>query len=145
MQTKHSIGWREYVDFPEWDIHKLRAKIDTGAQTSSLHVEDVTLLTRNRIRFYVILRKRNLIYKKKVITERLKVGHVKSSTGTKTKRWYVKTKLKIGPIERDIIINLVNREGMNFRMLLGRNALDDLFLVDVSRSFLLNKKTKASL
>ncbi len=142
MEEKIIVGWREYVDFPEWDIHKLRAKIDTGAHTSSLHVEDVTLLTHNRIRFYVVLRKKNIIYKKKVITQRIKTGHVKSSTGIKTKRWYVQTRLKIGEFEKNIVVNLVNREGMNFRMLLGRNALDETFLVDVSRSFLLHKRKK---
>jgi hypothetical protein len=139
---KHVIGWREYVDFPEWDIYKVRAKVDTGARTSSLHVEDVTLLKGNRIRFYVILRKKNIIYKKKVVTARLKVGSVKSSIGVKTKRWFVETKLKIGSFEKDIVINLVNREDMNFRMLLGRNALHDQFLVDVNRSFVLGSEYK---
>ena len=37
------IGRREYVDFPELNIFKVEAKIDTGAYTSALHCHDISL------------------------------------------------------------------------------------------------------
>ena len=137
---KGVIGWREYVDFPEWGIRGIRAKVDTGARTSSLHVEDIRLLENNMIRFSVIVSRKKLLRRKKVIAERLKRGKVKSSTGDRTHRWYVKTTIKIGQFKREIVINLSGREDMNFRMLLGRTAIEDAFLVDTDRSFLVSSR-----
>jgi hypothetical protein len=102
----------------------------------------VTLLENNKIRFYVIASEKTQLRKKKIVAKRLKKGKVKSSTGEKTHRWYVKTTIAIGDFKREIIINLTDRKGMNFRMLLGRTAIGDAFLVDADRSFLLNNKRK---
>ena len=38
--SKVVIGWREWIEFPEWQIC-MRAKIDTGAKTSSIDVTDL--------------------------------------------------------------------------------------------------------
>lgn len=140
QSEKSVIGWREYVDFPEWGIRGIRAKVDTGARTSSLHVEDIKLLENNMIKFSVIVSGKNRSRKKRVVAERLKRGKVKSSTGDRTHRWYVKTSIQIGQFSREIVINLTGREQMNFRMLLGRTAIEEAFLVDADRSFLLSSK-----
>ena len=52
------IGWNEYVDIPEWGIERLRAKIDTGAWSSALHVENIEELPRGRVCFDVVLHRR---------------------------------------------------------------------------------------
>lgn len=135
---KEIIGWQEYVDFPEWNIKGIRAKVDTGARTSALHVENIKVMDDGKIGFRVIL---NNNKRHKLVTAKiLKRGNVKSSIGIKTARWFVETKIKIGDHERMVKLTLVGREGMNFRMLLGRTAIEDLFLVDVDRSFLLTGK-----
>ena len=139
-EEKETIGWREYVDLPDWGIRNIRAKIDTGARTSSLHVEDVRLLKNNRIVFYVVLSGKDPVKRKKVTAGRLKRGRVKSSTGEKTRRWYVKTKIRLGDFQREIVVNLIDRGEMNFRMLLGRTAIDEVFLVDADKSFILSRK-----
>ena len=51
----HRIGWNEFVDIPEWGIKGLRAKVDTGARSSALHVENIERLSRDRVRFDVVL------------------------------------------------------------------------------------------
>mgnify|MGYP001346511946 CR=1 FL=1 len=134
VKTKTIIGWREFVDLPEWKIRGLRAKIDTGALTSSLHVEDVKELPNGFLEFHIILNKNR--HRKRVVAKRIKKVNVKSSIGVKTSRWYVSTKMRIGTTEKEVLINLVRREGMNFRMLVGRRALRGDFSVDVSKSFL---------
>jgi len=53
------IGWNEYVELPEWGIRRLRAKVDTGARSSALHVEQIELLPRNRVRFMWASRSRS--------------------------------------------------------------------------------------
>ena len=44
------IGRVERVDLPAWDVSGIKAKVDTGARTSSIHVEEIRVLTRNRLR-----------------------------------------------------------------------------------------------
>ena len=142
IKEKTVIGWREYIDFPEWGIRGVRAKIDTGARTSSLHVDDVKLLKDNRIRFFVTVSENKIVKRKKVIAEIHRRGRVKSSTGHGMHRWYVKATIRIGNFDHWITLNLTDRSSMNFPMLLGRTALEDDFLVDVDRSFLLSEKKK---
>ena len=140
IPEKIIIGWREYVDLPEWGIHNIRTKIDTGARTSSLHVDQVKHLENGSIKFSVVVSEKGPVRRKWVVARIIKKGKVKSSTGHKTHRWYVKTRLKIGQYDHEITLNLTDRVGMNFRMLLGRTAIEDIFLVDVDRSFLISQK-----
>jgi len=142
IKEKKIVGWREYVDLPEWGIHDIRAKLDTGARTSSLHVEDIVELSNGRIGFYVVL---NLKPKKRryVVANIIRSGNVKSSVGQKTRRWFVRTKFCIGQHQKDIVINLVGRDTMSFRMLIGRKAIEKVFLVDAGHSFLVKKTNKS--
>ena len=135
---KKVIGWREYVDLPDWGIKLLKAKIDTGAKSCSLHVEDVKELSDGKISFYIILGRDKK--SKRIIALPERKGKVKSSIGARTHRWFIQTKIKIGNVERLIKVNLTDRREMNFRMLIGRTAIDDYFLVDVAHGYLLKKK-----
>jgi hypothetical protein len=141
IKEKKIVGWREYVDLPEWGIHGIRAKIDTGARTSSLHVEDIVELSNGRIGFYVVvsLRPKKRRY---VIANIIRRGNVKSSVGQKTRRWFVRTNFCLGQHQKDIVINLVGRDTMSFRMLIGRKAIEKVFLVDAGHSFLVQKINK---
>lgn len=134
MQKKEKtvIGWTENIKFPEWGINAIHAKVDTGARTSALHVENLKHLPNGYIEFEVVVDNKNPHKNIKVMTKLLKVARVRSSTGVYTKRCFVTTKVAIGPVEKEIEISLVSREKMVFRMLLGRRALEKDFLVDVS-------------
>jgi hypothetical protein len=140
--AKTVIGCSEYVQFPEWDIDTVQAKVDTGARTSALHVEDIERLGNGRVRFHVMVGRRPPFRRVEVTAPVVKVARVRSSTGHYTVRVFVRTRVRIGPVEKDIEISLVSREEMMYRMLLGRRALERDFLVDVSRRRVLGGKPK---
>lgn len=131
------IGWNEYVDIPDWGIKRLRAKVDTGARSSALHVENIEELPRGRVRFDVVLHRKKRDRRVSVTTRIVRRGRVRSSTGHYEQRIFVKAPLRIGPVERDVEVSLVDRERMIFRMLLGRTALAGPFLIDPGRKHVL--------
>ena len=133
------IGWNEYVDLPDWGVRNLRAKIDTGARTSALHVEHLRELSPNRVAFDVILDRRKSHRRVHVTARVARRGRVRSSTGHYETRIFVKTRLRLGPVEREIEVNLVDRGSMIYRMLLGREALGAPFLIDASHRALQRK------
>jgi hypothetical protein len=133
------IGWNEYVDLPNWGIRNLRAKIDTGARTSALHVDNIEELPRDRVRFDVILDRKKSHRRVRVEARRRRHGRVRSSTGHHTSRLFVVTTVRLGPVCREVEFSLINRERMAFRMLLGRSALSGVFLVDARRRRVLGK------
>ncbi|MFT5287705.1 MAG: hypothetical protein ACI8W3_000907 [Myxococcota bacterium] len=141
-QDPIQIGWTEFVDLPDWNIRKLLAKVDTGARTSALHVENIEELPRDFVRFDVVLhrekRDRRIHVKAKIVRR----GKVRSSTGVLTSRLFVETDLTIGPITKRIEVSLVDREKMIHRMLLGREALKGPILIDVDRRMVLSAKPK---
>jgi hypothetical protein len=127
------IGWTEYVELPDWGIPRLRAKVDTGARTSALHVDDVRRLPGDRVRFDVVLhRKRN---DRRVTVEApiLRQTRVRSSTGVYRRRYVVPARIRLGHVDKTIEVSLVARDKMIFRMLLGRSAFSGEFLIDASR------------
>jgi hypothetical protein len=132
------IGWNEYVALPEWGVSRLRAKVDTGARSSALHVEDIEELGGGRVAFHVILHRHKRDRRVRVETRIRRRGRVRASTGHYETRLFVSTPVRIGPAEREVELSLVDRERMIFRMLLGRTALAG-FLVDVSHGQLLGK------
>ncbi len=142
------IGWTEYVEIPEWGVKQLRAKVDTGARSSALHVENIQELPRGRVRFDIVLHREKSDRRVHVETRIARRGWVRSSTGHRTQRIFVATTLRIGPIEREVEMSLVDRERMIHRMLLGRTALAGGILINPAQRMRLGrparkKKTRA--
>ncbi len=137
------IGSAEYVDLPDWGIHRLSARVDTGARTSALHVENVHELPGRRVRFDVRLRRDDPHARVRVEAKVSRRSAVRSSTGVEEARLFVKTYVRLGGEEQAIEIGLVDRRGMLFRMLLGRSALARRFLVDVTKRYALGASAGA--
>jgi hypothetical protein len=133
------IGVTEYVDIPQWRILSLRAKIDTGARSSALHVENIRELGAGRVRFDVRLSRHQSDRRVTVEAPIARRGRVRPSSGELEARIFVAVKVRIGPVEREIELSLVDRGRMIFRMLIGRRALAHAFLVDPSRRYVLKK------
>lgn len=136
------IGWREVVALPDWGIRKIRAKIDTGARTSAIHCSTIEHLPDGKVRFEVVIRERPERRTRWVEAEPIRTSVVKPSTGERQERVVCRTRLVIGGVERDIEIGLVCREGMLCRMLLGRTAVSDGFLINAGRKYLLREKLR---
>lgn len=142
QQKKRTIGWRERVAFPDWKITGIQAKIDTGARTSALHVDDVSELSDDRIRFSVVLSRKQPARKVAVEAKVVRITKVRSSSGHQQKRYVVDAKIKIGSVTKVIETSLVSRANMTCRMLVGRKALEGDFLVDASERYVCSEPPK---
>ncbi len=129
-----AVGWLEWAGLPDWRITRLRAKIDTGAKSSSLHVSDMETYEKNgvlRVRFRVHPRQKHDDPNVAVDTEVLEERGVRSSNGEIEHRVVVSTRLALGQLKPyPIVVTLTDRSNMQFRMLVGRQALADRWLVD---------------
>lgn len=138
-----AIGWREWVSFPELKIKTIKAKIDTGARTSSLHVTNLRRVKNsNFVKFKIHPVQRESLPVIDSSAEIIDERTVTSSNGVSTVRPVIKTKLKIGKRVFSIELTLVNRDLMGFRLLLGRTAIKNRFLVNPGKSFLKMKSVK---
>ena len=144
-QALRVIGVAEYVDFPDWGVTQLSARIDTGARSSALHVENVRELAGSRVRFDVRLRRADVTARVSIETKVSRRAPVRSSTGQSETRLFVKAHIRLGGCEQQIELGLVDRRNMLFRMLLGRRALEGRYLVDVTKRYALGADAGAKL
>jgi hypothetical protein len=136
-----SIGWREWVSFPELQVETIKAKIDTGARTSALHVSNIKIMRRtNKVSFTIHPAQKH--WEPVIYATAVMIGErwVKSSNGESNLRPVIETKLKIAKEVFTIELTLVNRDLMGFRLLLGRSAMKKRYLVNSGKSFLISKK-----
>ena len=139
-QSLLAVGWKEYVDFPDWGIRKVKVKIDTGARTSALDVLSYDLRDTDDglvADLRLALSRKHPERVTLVSAPVLKTVVVSSSTGIREERPLIETLLRLGPVSRRIRVTITNRSRMLFRMILGRKALEGQFVVDVSKKYLL--------
>lgn len=143
MAEKKIIGWREWVSLPGLGIDKIKAKVDTGARTSSLHAFDMEIYRKNRqdfVKFYVHPEQRSSKGETLCRAKVLEYRKVKSSNGQTQKRPVILTSVELFNEQWEIEVTLTNRDAMGFRMLLGRESIRKKFLVDAGSSFQGKKK-----
>ena len=132
------LGWREWLSLPDLGIARLRAKVDTGARSSALHVDAQWRFTSEGAPWvgFRLTPGRALAGVVETVAPVLDERDVADSGGNRRRRVFIRTRLRLADSERDIELNLVDRGGMRFPMLLGRTALEGMFTVDPSCSFL---------
>lgn len=124
---------------PDLGVDWLKAKIDTGARTSSLHAFDIREFERDGepwVRFQVKPwqdSQEDAVVVESPIHDR---RAVRSSSGHAQQRIVVQLMVRL--VDREVLaeVTLSNRDEMGFRMLIGREALRRGFVVDPARSFL---------
>lgn len=132
-------GWREWVQLPEIGIPWIKAKLDTGAQTSSLHAHGMTTFERGGVdwvRFTVRPWQKSLDDEVVVELQIHDRRRVRSSSGHVQERYVVLMNLVLVGRAVEAEVTLTNRDAMGFRMLIGREALRHGFDVTSCRSFL---------
>lgn len=140
-------GWREWLALPDLGLTLIKAKIDTGARTSTLHafsVEPFQCDGRLHVRFGVHpLQKRTdvVVYGEAPVIDRRPVT---DSGGHTEERYVIATRLVLAGREWPIELTLTNREEMLFRMLLGRTALAGRTLVDPGLSYVTGRVSRPS-
>lgn len=141
------VGWREWVELPELGVDRIKAKIDTGARTSSLHAFGLERFRRDgreMVRFEAHPLQRDTSVRIPVEAELVDRRSVRSSTGTETVRPVIETDVTLLGQRWPIELSLIRRDLMGFRMLLGRQAIRGRFVVDPGRSFLGGKPEPAT-
>jgi hypothetical protein len=135
------IGWKEYLAFPDWQIPRVKAKIDTGARTSALDVLRYELRQDARhglmADLHVCLSRRHPEATRVLQTPVVRMVTVRNTSGQTEQRPLIETTIRLGPVEKRVLLTVSNRSSMCFRMILGRTALAGDFVVDVSRKYLL--------
>jgi len=145
------IGWREWLSIPELGIPRIKAKVDTGARTSCLHTCGLEIYEgqggEERVRFTVHPLQRKPDYAVECDRPLLNQRQVKDSGGHEEVRPFISVPVTLGPLTWEVEFSLTNRDNMKFRMLLGRTAMKDRFLVNPYLSYQLGmslRRVKAS-
>tara|TARA_R110002074_G_scaffold402342_1_gene608158 strand:+ start:102589 stop:103995 length:1407 start_codon:yes stop_codon:yes gene_type:complete len=142
------IGSEEWCSFPELGVFAIKARVDSGAKTSSIHAFNIHPFRRNgeswvSFEIHPLQNNRRTVVRceKQLVDKRL----VKSSSGIAETRYVISVPLKLGGLIWDIELTLANRDSMGFRMLLGREAMNGRLMVDTSLVCTLGETTNDQL
>lgn len=134
--TKKTIGRIDKIDFPEFELINIEAKVDTGAYTSAIHahkIEETSINGENFINF-TLLDPEHILYNEKMFrTKNYYKKIIKSSNGTSEERFAIKTTVTLFNKTYQIELTLSERSDMKYPILLGRKFLTKKFIVDTSQ------------
>jgi hypothetical protein len=134
-----TIGWREWVALPELGVDAIKAKVDTGARSSTLHAWAVEVVDHPHagpmVRFVLHPHQRDDSLTVTVDAPLVGWRDVRSSNGTLERRPVIRTVVVIAGSRVPIELTLTRRDEMGFRMLIGRLALRRRFVIDPAQSF----------
>lgn len=145
MEQKIIIGKEEWCELHELGLPGIKARVDSGAKTSSLHAFNIYPFEEHGQKYvhfdiHPIQGSRQIIQRcKGLLVDR---REVKSSSGEKEKRHVIKTPITMGGESWEIEITLTNRDSMGYRMLLGREAMKERILIDPDSSFCLGSRNE---
>src|SRR4051794_27878165 len=124
-QAPLPIGWKEYVDFPEWGVRRVRAKADTGAFTSSLDAVEYDLHDRGPDGLWADVCLACHAHRDPVRLglRGVRLPPVRNPGGDPQRRPVIEAVIRLGPVTRRIQLTLARRQGLRHRLLLGRRAL----------------------
>ena len=127
------IGSIEYVSI-EGECERIPAKIDTGADTSSIWASDIEVNKQGELSFKLFAEGSPFYSGKVYTTSEYGVKVVRSSNGEEQIRYRTNLPIKVAGKKIHANFTLSDREKNNFPILIGRRTLNKKFLVDVSKA-----------
>jgi hypothetical protein len=141
MKQKILVGAREVIDLPELGLFGVVTRIDTGAKTSSLHVDHMfENKVTNMLDFEFHPDSHDISKTTKCSAKILDKKRIKSSNGSKERRYIIGTLAVMGDLEWTVRLSLTDRSSMDHLMLLGRQAMKGHMLVDPEFCYLASQE-----
>ncbi|WP_018969333.1 30S ribosomal protein S6--L-glutamate ligase [Rubritalea marina] len=133
--NKTIVGSAEWLALPQLQVPAIKARVDSGAKTSSLHAFNIHSFKRDgeawvSFEVHPIQKNRKTVVRCEAMVVDRRI--IKSSNGEREKRYVIRTAMELAGESHSIEITLSNRDNMGYRMLLGREAMVGRILVDPS-------------
>ncbi|MBC3765960.1 ATP-dependent zinc protease [Neptunicella marina] len=142
QKMKTTLGWREWVALPDLELASIKAKVDTGAKTSCLHAFNLEPFEKdgeNWIKIWLHPNQDDNETEHQCEARIIDQRSVRDSGGHEEIRYVVETTLELAGQCFPIELTLTNRDSMKFRMLLGRQAMLERFIVNPTASYLIKQ------
>ncbi len=139
-EQKRMVGALELCDLPDLAISGLNVRVDTGAATSSLHVDNLEEFEQDGELWVSFDIHPDIHNVSRIERRQAKVvgqKRVKSSTATREQRYVIHTPIVMAGEQWEIQITLTDRSEMTYLMLFGREAMNGRFIVDPEHEYLL--------
>lgn len=136
IKKPRTIGRVEKIDFPDFNLFEIDAKVDTGAYTSAIHCHDIVSFKEDEQEMvsFKLLDPSHPAYNHKEIKLPVKARrNIKNSFGQVQKRIIVQARMRIYDKTYKVELSLADRSKLEYPVLLGRKALYNRFIVDVSQ------------
>ncbi|MBC99315.1 MAG: hypothetical protein CME63_16345 [Halobacteriovoraceae bacterium] len=138
IKNKTVIGRIENIKLDSTGF-ALKARIDTGAKTCSMHAENIIEKEVEGKKYIQFTSENTEGKKQSFYKEIVKKQRVRSSNGEASDRYVIKMAVEMGGRIHEVSVNLNDREDLRYNFLVGRNLLMGEYVVDVSQTRLLGK------
>ncbi|MFS4418482.1 30S ribosomal protein S6--L-glutamate ligase [Maribacter sp. 2307ULW6-5] len=148
MKELKVIGSEEWCQFGALGIPAIKARVDSGAKTSSIQATNIEMVNKGGqewVRFEVNPLQDNRSIAIGCEARLVDRRTVKSSSGISEERLVISTSVTLGTDTFSIELTLASRDTMEFRMLLGREALIGRYVVNPAESFKVKAFTDAAI
>ncbi|WP_298484942.1 30S ribosomal protein S6--L-glutamate ligase [uncultured Maribacter sp.] len=139
------IGSEEWCVFNDLGVPAIKARVDSGAKTSSIQATNIKVYSKGAeewVKFDINPLQENRSISIECDAKLVDRRMVKSSSGISEERLVIKTAVTLGKDVFEIELTLANRDTMEFRMLLGREAINQRFMVNSAENYLIQDFTE---
>jgi len=133
--TPQTIGWIEHISIQP-HVMIMKAKVDTGADNSSIHAEDIHVVEKDGVEVVKFTLRNKQGETMRMEKPLVRYALIKRKGAEPLRRPIVEMSLCVGDSSRTVPVNLANRENFNYRVLIGRSYLKQGYVVDSNRQYI---------